>query len=347
MTTKKIIGFTSFTFSYLSKANLLALSLRKAHPDWYLLAVITDDLPPDLTEASVLNYFDEIIWSKNLPIENFESWIFTHNIVEACTAVKGPALKYILDQYQPLKVFYLDPDIAVFNPLDDVIHQLNHDNIILTPHQLHPDSEYRSIQDNEIGSLKFGIYNLGFIAVNNSPEANRFASWWSERLLEFCYDDIPNGLFTDQRWCDHVPVFFDKVHILKDPGYNVASWNLSNRNLYYHPNGTLLVNGYPLRFYHFTKLGPVGETMTSRYAKENIEVYELWEWYKGKINQLNTELPVPSGWWTYGYFDNGTPITSTLRKFYNQRADLQKHFSNPFLSEGYLRWCKENNIQTI
>ena len=37
-------------------------------------------------------------------------------------------------------------------------------------------------------------------------------------------------MFTDQRWIDFVPCFFEH-HILKDPGYNVAYWNLHARAL--------------------------------------------------------------------------------------------------------------------
>ena len=37
-------------------------------------------------------------------------------------------------------------------------------------------------------------------------------------------------MFTDQRWIDFVPSFFDH-HILKDPGYNVAYWNLHGREV--------------------------------------------------------------------------------------------------------------------
>ena len=36
-------------------------------------------------------------------------------------------------------------------------------------------------------------------------------------------------MFTDQRWIDFVPSLFDHF-ILKDPTYNVAYWNLHERD---------------------------------------------------------------------------------------------------------------------
>lgn len=338
-----IVTFTSFTFSYLAKANLLSQSIKKIHPEWHLIALITDSLPDKHTEDIVLNYFDEIVWSKDLKIENFNAWIFKHNIVEACTAVKGSAMRYIFDLYKPDKIIYLDPDIVVFNTLEEIVNLLDRHSIILTPHQLSPEENLQSVRDNEISSLMHGVYNLGFIAVNKSAEAYRFISWWEKRLMNFCFDDIPNGLFTDQKWCDLIPAFFDEVFILKDPGYNVASWNLSNRKLKFDKNGTLLVNGFPLRFYHFTKLGPIGEAMTSRYAKDNIEVYELWEWYKHQIDSLSKDIVMPKDYWFYGKFDDGSEITSEMRKIYRMRNDVEKVFPTPFDHKGFKNWYLDKN----
>ena len=132
---------------------------------------------------------------------------------------------------------YIDPDIAVFNRLDEIDRLLDHHAIILTPHQLEFEDVRSAVLDNEVCSLKHGVFNLGFFAINNSSEGYSFANWFNQRLLEFCYADIPNGLFTDQRWCDLAPAFFQNLCILRDPGCNVASWNLSKRNLSFSRGG--------------------------------------------------------------------------------------------------------------
>ena len=41
---------------------------------------------------------------------------------------------------------------------------------------------------------------------------------------------MSRNMFTDQRWVDFVPSLFDHL-ILKDPGCNVAYWNLHGREL--------------------------------------------------------------------------------------------------------------------
>ena len=212
---ENIVCYTSFTFSYLSKARLLAWSLKRFHPEWEFVAVITDKEPDGFIFDIKNEPFDTVIWGYELPIDNIESWMFTHNIVEMCTAVKGTVLDILINSGAD-KVIYLDPDIAVFESLQPIVDFLDIYDVVLTPHQLKPDNHDMAIRDNEIGSLKYGIYNLGFVAISNRNEGKRFAKWWSDRLIDYCYDDVCNGLFTDQRWCDHAPVFFDNVKILVD-----------------------------------------------------------------------------------------------------------------------------------
>ena len=86
-----------------------------------------------------------------------------------------------------IKWFSLDPDIAVFAPLDAIDALLERHSIVLTPHQTEPESSRSAILDNEVSSLKHGVFNLGFIAVSNSEQGLRFVDWWSDRLRDFCY----------------------------------------------------------------------------------------------------------------------------------------------------------------
>ena len=337
---KKVYCYTSLTFSYLSRARVLVWSLKRFHPDWHFIAVITDKVPEGIDFNLEQEQFDEVIWAHELPIENLESWMFRHDLVEMCTAVKGPVMDMLCQREDAGKVIYLDPDIAVFNPLDSLLEELDTSNILLTPHQLMPDEKESAISDNEICSLKHGIYNLGFIAVAARDEGKRFAQWWSDRLQAFCYDDIPSGLFTDQRWCDHVPAFFEGVRIVKDPGCNVASWNLSQRGVEITSQGEILVNGSPLKFYHFTKYGPVGRTMTERYAADNTEVYELWEWYGRKLTEFS-QPDLPEDYWAYAQFRNHEPIQKEHRTLYRKRADLQDAFPDPYADE-FHSWLVKN-----
>jgi hypothetical protein len=329
--------FTSFTFSYLPRALILAHTLRSVHPDWILWAVVPDVMPNG-QDFGLSREFDHVVYANDLALPRFRNWMFKHDIVEASTAVKGEMLRHVLAQGAD-KVIYLDPDIAVFSSLHGVVQRLDTHSIILTPHQVSPNDTEGLVRDNELTSLKYGIYNLGFAAVRADATGRQFADWWARQLYFACYDDVPNGFFTDQKWCDLVPCLFDRVYIERDPGYNVASWNLSTRRVTITTQGDILVNGSPLKFFHFTKINTAGDIMIEKNSRDNSEVMEVWNWYKRTLR--DGAIPeIPNGYWHYARFDNGVKISKAARILFRERTDLMKHFEDPFLSEGesYYNW---------
>ena len=326
-----IHAYTSFTYSYLNRARVWAKTLKRQHPDWVIWAIITDKEPEGFVFNLENEPFDELLTAEDLFGDDTERWLFGMDIVEACTAVKGRALQYILNKPNCKNVLYFDPDTAVFNSMQPVVDILKDYSIVLTPHQIDPEpaADHIAIEDNEIGSLRWGVFNLGFLAVANDVEGNRFACWWADRLHDYCHDRTDIGIFVDQKWCNLVPCFFDRVKVLRDPGYNVASWNLSQRNLSFDDAGNLIVNGQLLRFFHFTKLGPIGDSMTARYAKGNVEVYETWSAYKRWIEE-NTDTRIPTGYWYYNLFKDGNPISKHVRIAYRTNLNLIKECPSPF-----------------
>ena len=113
---EKLHCFTSFTFSYLARASILVRTLREAHPDWVIWAVVTDE-PPGDDDRGLAKVFDHVVYAKELCFERFDRWLFKHDVVEASTAVKGQMLRHLLGEGAE-KVVYLDPDIAVFSDLE-------------------------------------------------------------------------------------------------------------------------------------------------------------------------------------------------------------------------------------
>jgi hypothetical protein len=320
--------FTSASFAYLDRARVLGETLRRFHPDWKLWLCLPDQEPPGFVFDPSREAFNNVVRLTELNIPDLTRWTFDHDVVELCTAVKGQMLCRLLGEGAE-KVIYLDPDIALLDDLSEIVSLLDRQNVVLTPHQIEPDDDRAAIIDNEIGSLKHGIYNLGFLAVAATEEGKRFARWWRDRLLAFCFDDVPNGLFTDQRWCDHAPVFFDGVHILRDPGYNVASWNLSRRPITIEQDGTIRAAGRRLRFFHFTKVTHVGEIMLERYAGDRIEPFELMKWYRGRL-AAQAVPDLPKSWWAYGQYADGTKITMAHRLAYRRDLALRERYPDPF-----------------
>ena len=340
----RVLCYSSFTFSYLNRARVLFQTLRRFHPQWELVALITDAPPPGFAFDPAAEPFDRVVWAQDLGIPQFEGWLFKHDVVEVCTAVKGPFLHQACAGGADA-VIYLDPDTALFAGLEPLEAWLEDHDILLTPHLVDPNDTAEAIRDNDLSASRTGIFNLGFVAIRTRGEGARFARWWNDRLLDWCYDDMPNGLFVDQRWCDHVPALFDRVKVVRDPGYNVASWNLSTRTVAVRKDGQVTVNGQPLRFWHFTKLGPLGDAMTKKYGGANFPVYEIWSWYKRQVAEA-TDPAIPDRWWAYGAYSDGAPIEKAHRVLYRERPDLQAAFPDPFQAHegGYPRWLEREGL---
>lgn len=344
--------YTSININYLPKARILAKSVKDHCPTSRFSLVFSDEWPKELPKNQ--EPFDDIILIEDLgiPVKNLSLWIFEHTVVELCTAVKGQALVNFL-QGGSEKVVYLDPDIVVFDSLNKVEELLERHDVILTPHQTEPEKNEIDIIHNEICSLQHGAYNFGFYAIRNSENGLKFARWWRDRLLDYCYDNIPAGLFTDQKWGDIVPAMFDGVYILREPGFNVSTWNLSNRKVTKTKDNLILVNGQPLQFYHFSGFDSgAQEQMLKMYGGDNPILKGLRAWYikRQKEEGQDTYGQAKS---KYNYYDNLIAIKKSQRILLRTREDLLDYFreTNPYVVEqdrSYYKWyltegCKQDS----
>lgn len=331
-------AFTSIALNYAPKACVLARTLRRHAPTMRLCVVVAEPCE-GAARAALLESFDEVIAINELGIEDWRSWIFQHDLVEACTAVKGQALVTLLERPACRGVFYFDPDIAILSDLGELLAALEQRSILLTPHLSEPEESRAGIEDNELSALRCGTFNLGFLGVRASAEGVRFARWWRDRLRDFCRADIPSGLFTDQRWADLAPSFFEDLSILRDPGYNVAPWNVSRRPVVGDFERGFTAAGRPLVFFHFSGFDSgANAAMTEKYAGDNAAVAALRAWYAEATRTESAARP-----WRLGFFDDGGRISATHRRRYRDDPNLRARFPDPFAAEpsgGFSAWLR-------
>ncbi|MCU1348148.1 MAG: hypothetical protein JWO56_1178, partial [Acidobacteria bacterium] len=258
--------FTIIARNYLAYAPVLAASLARHNPGVRLHVVILDDpdrgIPPDP--------LFETIRANELPFDP-PSELYTmaaiYDVTELATAVKPWAFAYLFDRGASV-VLYLDPDIEVFDSLGPLEPWTREQGMLLTPHLTEPLPRDGKRPD-ERDLLLAGIYNLGFLALS-AEAAKTFLPWWKERLRRDCVNDPAQGLFVDQRWLDFAPALFEPK-ILKDPGYNVAYWNLPHRLLMRDEDG-IRVNGRPLRFFHYSGFSPRTPHLLSKHQHASLRI---------------------------------------------------------------------------
>jgi hypothetical protein len=332
--------FTSAAVNYLPKVRALCRSIREHHPEAVIHLALADERPGWLDTKG--EPFDDVIDASAIGIPDWRRWTFKHDIVELSTAIKPFVFRHLLERGAGV-VLYFDPDMVLFSRVDDILARLADANIALTPHQSKPERDHEAVIDNEIGSLKWGIFNLGFIGVRDTPESRRFLDWWAERTYHFCRADVAAGLFTDQKWLDFAPVFFDGVAILREARHNVATWNLTTRHMAGNLATGFTVDGAPLGFYHFTGFDSgAHHVMAGKNASGNASVQELIAWYERETVAAPND-PVKVSPWSYGRFSDGRDVEPRHRWIYRDRPDLQQAFPDPYdnTSAGltFHGWC--------
>jgi lipopolysaccharide biosynthesis glycosyltransferase len=235
---------TIIASNYIPQYLVLKESLISQDKNCELYVLITD---VSKEHENLLN-FENAYFTEDLDISEKEIKVMRsiYNRTEFATSLKPFLLSKILStRNEP--VMYLDPDILVLNTLEEGFSEAVKAGIALTPHRITPDLNFRI---NDTNFLKFGVFNLGFIAVDK--KATDFLFWWQEKLKWECFNAPELGMYTDQKWINLVPAYFNYSRIAH-PGYNIAFWNISERKLTKDLNG-IYSNGQPLVFIHFSNL---------------------------------------------------------------------------------------------
>jgi hypothetical protein len=146
--------------------------------------------------------------------------------------------------------------------------------------------------------LNHGLFNLGFVAFNDSLNAMNMINWWAERMQTKCFCNLKKGFFVDQLQMNLLPIFFDKVCVSKNMGLNMANWNLHERTLSKLKDGRYMVNEeIPLIFFHYSNFNPnnLSEISWGRQNRfdinNNLVLKSIFEFYStillnNKYNEL-------------------------------------------------------------
>jgi len=334
--------------NYLPAARVLARSFAEHHPGAPFTTLVIDDVDEAVDESAepfAVLRLDDIGLEAGEP----HRMAAIYEVMELSTAVKPWLLRTLLEGGADAAV-YLDPDIYCYAPIDEVGRLARAHGIVLTPHVLEPmprDGKTTS----ETSILLSGIYNLGFVAV--SAAAKDFLEFWQERLRRECVVDPANMRFVDQRWVDFVPGMFD-VHILRDPAYNVAYWNLHHRPLGFDGR-RYTVGGAPLRFFHFSGYSPREPHLLSKHQgprprillSEHAVLRRLCDEYGAALLAAGYEREIER---PYGFarLANGLELDRAMRRAYRDglvaaERDGVEAPPDPFDAldaDAFLEWLK-------
>ncbi len=341
----KKIAFTISAKNYIGLAKILEKSISENDPSVDFYIFVADECTESLQLPN-----NAIIAKNHLGIstEKWNEMAFKYDLTEFCTFIKPYCFQYIFSHLDADKVIYFDPDILVYHDLNCIYDELDDHSILLTPHIAIPEIRYTG-DLLESAFLKFGIFNLGFLALRNDNSVHIMLEWWAKRLDKFCFRFSNMGYFTDQVWMDFIPAFFAYpiCKISSHLGMNVAPWNIHERELLFINSGIEVQprNGnsskFPLIFVHFSGLNYKsvleGKLQGSRHKIDfQFEDYKVLmkkyvDYVGASAGLLNEYLSLT---YTYSVFDNGIPIVPLYRRLYRRLKDDERISTNPFESIG-------------
>ena len=333
--------FTVVSNNYLHFARTLLQTVARHHPEADLFCVIVDrDLGPSDRYAGDFT----VLRMDDLGLPDPARMMFQYDVLELNTAVKPWAFTRLLEKGYG-SVVYLDPDIFVYRPLSEVVDALKAGaSIVITPHLLSPIDD--DGHPGELDIRRAGSFNFGFCAVGQSATTSAFLAWWQGKLVRDCVVDLERGIFVDQSWIDLVPGLFDDVTILRDPGYNVAYWNIAQRNVTREGDDRWSVDGAPLTFFHFSGFDPLAPKGFSkhqdRFTLANLgPAADLARDYAAAViaNGAETFAKLPYG---FNDFSDGTPIPRPFRRLYLENETLRASMGDdPFEGSAFLTGIAE------
>jgi len=309
--------FSIISPNYRHSVRVLMASAAAHHPEWDRFVLLVGGAAEEYQESFTT------VPIEDLQLPNPRQFCFRYSILELNTAVKPWMFAYLFARGYD-RVVYIDPDVALYNPLREIEDAPPETFLILTPHL----SGYAKGDQHpfERTILMAGAYNLGFLAVMRHPQLELFLAWWKEKLEFQCIVDPEHGLFVEQKWMDLVPGLFDGVMILRHPGYNIAYWNLRQRPITGH-GAAATVNGQPLRFLHFSGFDPLDPDMVSRYdialkVADTGDADKLFNDYLAAIRAAGYES-FRNAPYEFSVFADGTRLPDAARVVYRNSSKLQ------------------------
>ncbi len=335
--------FTIVAKNYIGLAQVLEASVCK-NSDAEFFVFVADESDESLSTELPPNV---LIAKNELSIENnlWQQLSFKYNLVEFCTAIKPSCFDYLFTKQRYEKVLYLDPDVFVFSSLNPVFDQLNDADILVTPHILNLQTNFKGNYQDHLFLLN-GTFNLGFLGLRKSGTTVAFIEWWHNRLLNFCFFDKEQGTATDQKWMNLLPSFFnsDQLYISHHRGMNIAPWNFHERKViiqnddYFvqdRDNETAQIE--PLVFVHFSGYdysqigtGQVVHKTTEMNAYADYDVvFNAYQQALAK-SRFTSYVQLP---YSYNTFKNGNTIISLHRRMYRRLLEEGTVYKHPFSTE--------------
>lgn len=335
--------------SHLAGAAVLAESLAAHHPGMRLHALVTDAervaVPP--VDGPLI-----IRRPRDLEVDpaEYRRMAALYTPFEFACALK-PHIMRTLHREGAEVVLYLDGDMLVLGPVDDVFAAARTYGLALTAHLRTATPPTPAALALERTVLSAGWINGGLVATG--PDGAPFLDWWAGRLARDCHVTRPGGT-VDQAPLALAPGLFPHT-LITDPGINAAWWTLAGDDRL--PDGDVLTaGGSPVRILHLSGFDREAPHRFSAYdddaiaasLADNVPLRAVCDAYGAALEATgDAELRrMPYG---YSRLSSGVPYDGRMRTLFEEALTAHERHGDPpppdpFGPDGgaaFLAWLRE------
>lgn len=216
-----LLVLTVCTIRQLAQAFTLGDAVTKLHPEARFSIGLADEALP-LANQSLP--YPIVPVSEVVDLKTLTELSERYTPAEFVAAMKPGLIRAMMAQQPDCRqVIYLDPNSFPYQPLTEVLTELQSAQMLLTPHLLAPPADLFFPAEKYLQNI--GLYSADFLALTRSDETDRMLAWWENRVQTRAQIDFCDSLCLDQLWLMHLPALFNGVRIIKKQTWHRAIWN--------------------------------------------------------------------------------------------------------------------------
>lgn len=202
---------TLFDSGYLQRGLALYESLCRTCDDFHLYIMAFDDKAYEILADLKLSFLT-VVHLKDFETEELLALKPTRTRAEYCWTCGPSVIWYFIKKYNLESCTYLDADLMFYRSPQLLFDEIGDNSIAITDHY----APYHIPQ---------GRYCVQFMYFKNDEWGMKALRWWRDSCVEWCYAHFDGEKYGDQKYLEQFPIKFDRVHVIKNRGAGIASWN--------------------------------------------------------------------------------------------------------------------------
>lgn len=315
---------TLFDKGYLIKGLSMLRSLQKWDAQCFIYVLCMDDVTYRVLFEIDLPYVS-LIQLSELEDEDLRRVKIGRGKAEYCWTLSPCLPYYILSNHKDVNfITYVDADLYFYSPVDAIYDEAGDGSLVITGHKF--TQRLKPREEN-------GLFCVQWVSFRRDQQGMNCLSRWRQQCIDWCFYRLEDGKMGDQKYLDEWPILYPACHVVKNNGAGVAPWNFPNYSIHESKDGSILVDGTPLIFYHFHQMQILSDgrfnRLSEEYRADGLEPDCIYRVYENALKSSLAEIRK-----VYPGFVEGMQISSkvAVRRFFQSYIPMNiKNFIRRFM----------------